>query len=150
MKIWIVVAVLLFPSIAVGKEMNGVGEYVKDGDTFDLVVASEKESIRICGIDAPEGGQPGSREAWAKLSEMVHRKHVTCIQVGSKPRGTVCDGKSQPTNQGRVVAQCFVGNVDIAEEMVRSGHACSWAKYDGGHYARFGKACPPGHRERKG
>jgi endonuclease YncB( thermonuclease family) len=144
MRILIALVVMLFPSFAMGGQMVGVVPYIQDGDTFDLVMPDYKVSIRICGIDAPESGQPGAQEAWAKLSAMVYGKSVTCIQVGSKPRGTVCDGRSKPTNRNRIVAQCFVDNLDIGEEMVRSGNACSWTKFDGGYYQRKtdGKVCP--------
>jgi endonuclease YncB( thermonuclease family) len=50
---------------------------------------SYRVKIRICGIDAPESGQPGSREAWEKLLKIVHGKTVTCVQVNSRPPGTV-------------------------------------------------------------
>ena len=44
---------------------------------------------------------------------------------------TVC---RTSTNRGRIVAQCFVGDLDIAAEMVRSGHACAWPKHSGDYY----------------
>jgi hypothetical protein len=85
--------------------MIGQGKYVPDGD------------IRICG-DAPESGQPGLREAWKKLSELVYGKTVSCVQV-NQPPGTVCDRHSKPANRDRVVAQCVVDGRD------HHGRACS-------------------------
>ena len=38
------------------------------------------------------------------------------------------------TNRNTVVAQCFLDDLDIAAEMVRSGNACDWPKFSGGHY----------------
>jgi endonuclease YncB( thermonuclease family) len=143
MKKFVALLVFLIPGLSLADEMTGTGQYVKDGDTFDLVMPSHKVTIRICGIDAPESGEPGSREAWAGLSDLVHGKPVTCIQVNSKPRGTVCDHRSQPTNRDRIVAQCFVNGLDVGGEMVRRNLACSWTRFDGGYYQRefSGKAC---------
>ncbi|UWU80720.1 thermonuclease family protein [Bradyrhizobium huanghuaihaiense] len=128
-------------------EMVGQGANVTDGDTFDLAMPDHMVKIRICGIDAPEGGRPGSREAWAALSALVHGKTVRCIQVGQPP-GTVCDHRSRSTNRDRIVAQCFVDGQDIAVELVRNGNACDWQKFSGGHYQSLtgGKACA-GKRE---
>jgi endonuclease YncB( thermonuclease family) len=133
----------LFVSGAVSAaEMVGQGRYVADGDTFDLSVSGRILKVRICGIDAPKSGEPGSKEAWAKLSELVHGKTVSCIQVNSPP-GTVCDGRSKSKNRDRIVAQCFVNGRDIAADLVQAGVACDWPKFSGGHYQRVpgARAC---------
>lgn len=127
--------VVFFPSLAPA-EIVGTGRNVIDGDTFEIALPSRVVEIRICGIDAPEPGEPGSTQAWAKLSELVHQRTVRCIPINSLP-GTVCDGRSKSRNRDRVVAQCFVDGEDIGAEMVRSGHACAWLKFDGGHYQRM-------------
>jgi endonuclease YncB( thermonuclease family) len=56
-------------------------------------------------------------------------------------RGTVCDGKSKPTSRDRIVAQCFLDKLDIAEEMAKSGTACDWPKFSGGHYKISDSTC---------
>ncbi|BAC46531.1 blr1266 [Bradyrhizobium diazoefficiens USDA 110] len=136
----VIVAVLL-PNLAFA-EIVGDGRNVIDGDTFEIALPSHSVKIRICGIDAPESGEPGSREAWAQLSKLVYQKTVRCIQVNHPP-GTVCDGRSKSKNRDRIVAQCFADGLDIGAEMVRSGHACDWRKFDGGYYQRItgGKVC---------
>jgi len=136
-----ILAVLL-PSLA-SAEIVGEGRNVIDGDTFEITLPARSVKIRICGVDAPESGEPGSREAWGQLSKLVYQKTVRCIQVNHPP-GTVCDGRSKPTNRDRIVAQCFVDGMDVGAEMVRSGYACDWRKYDGGYYQRItgGRACP--------
>jgi micrococcal nuclease len=35
----------------------------------------------------------------------------------------------------RIVAQCFVGDLDIAMEMVSAGQAKDWPKFSGGYYS---------------
>jgi endonuclease YncB( thermonuclease family) len=62
---------------------------------------------------------------------MVEGKQVHCLQVGL---GTLCDGQSKQVNNKRKVAQCFVGDRDIAAEMVRLRQACDWPHFSGGHY----------------
>jgi endonuclease YncB( thermonuclease family) len=118
-------------------EFVGTVTAIQDGDTFDLAGVR----IRLCGIDAPERGEAGSSAATAALRAIVSGQSVRCIQVGG---GTACDGRSAPTNRGRVVAQCFVGDQDIAASLVRNGHACDWIKFSGGYYSSggVGSACP--------
>ena len=106
-----------------------MADSVVDGDT--LYVGRLK--YRLCGIDAPEHGQPGSREAADHLRKLIRGKTINCRPVGE---GTPCDGRSKRKSHDRIVAQCFVDSRDIAAEMVRSGHAKDWPKFSGGHYAR--------------
>jgi endonuclease YncB( thermonuclease family) len=90
-----------------------------------------KIRVRIRGIDAPERGQAVFGQAAGMLSSMIEGKTVHCLQVGE---GIVCNGRSRPTSQDRIVAQCFLDKVDIAEQMTRSGTACDWLKFSGGRY----------------
>jgi hypothetical protein len=89
---------------------------VSDGDTFTMQSETGKVRVRICGIDAPERGQPGYGQATGALSNLIEGKTVHCLQVGE---GTVCDGRSKPTSHDRIVAQCFLNKLDIAEEMTK-------------------------------
>ncbi len=102
---------------------------VSDGDTFWLSRPLIK--IRLCGVDTPERGRPGYKEATDYLKQLVAGKVVQCRPVGE---GTPCDGRSFKKSGKRFVAQCFVGGKDIGMELVKSGHACAWRKYSGRHY----------------
>ena len=51
----------------------------------------------------------------------------------------MCDGRSKPTSHDRIVAQCFLSKLDIAEEMTKSGTVCDWPKFSGGRY-KIGEA----------
>lgn len=95
---------------------------VADGDTFTMESESGKVRIRICGIDAPERGQPGYGHAAGALSTMIEGKLVHCRQVGDE------------ASRDRKVAQCFIGKLDVAEEMAKSGTVCDWPEFSGGHY----------------
>ena len=111
---------------------------MSDGDTFTMETDGAKVRVRICGIDAPERGQAGYGQAAGVLSSMIEGKTVHCLQVGE---GTVCDGRSRPTSRDRIVAQCFLDKVDIAEQMTRSGTACDWPKFSGGRYKISDTTC---------
>jgi hypothetical protein len=83
-----------------------------------------------------ERGQPGYDQATGVLSNLIEGKTVRCLEIGE---GTVCDGRSKPTSHDRIVAQCFLNKLDIAEEMAKSGTVCDWPKFSGGRY-KIGEA----------
>jgi endonuclease YncB( thermonuclease family) len=126
---------------ATASDIVGTAPKVIDGDT--LYVCDERfcEKIRICGINAPELKDEGGNHAKAALASIVADKQVRCLQVG---HGTVCDGRSKPTSRDRIVAQCFIGRKDIAQQLVEQGHACDWRKFSGGYYSERGQGfvCP--------
>ena len=90
------------------------------------------------GVDSPERGDKGYRPAKLALTSLLAGKTVRCVKVGSR---TPCDGRSRPRSRDRIVAQCFIGEQDIAAEMARSGHACDWPKFSGGHYHLSSSTC---------
>jgi len=137
MRCFTIIVAALWSLSASAAELTGHISKIVDGDTFDLA----GETIRLCGIDAPEHGENGFAEAIVALSEITADQVVRCVQVGS---GTVCDGRSRPTNNGRVVAQCFVGEWDIADELIRHGVVCDWIRFSGGHYSRNREGRPCG------
>jgi micrococcal nuclease len=113
---------------------------VVDGDTLDICIGASCIRVRLCGIDAPERGEPGGAEATEALRTLASREIVRCVPVG---QGTICDGRSRATDHGRLVAQCFLGRADIGGVMVERGLACDWERFTGGHYGRAvnGRAC---------
>jgi endonuclease YncB( thermonuclease family) len=126
-------------------EYSGRVDRVVDGDTFWVCGAAACTKIRLCGIDAPEKGTPGAKEATAALAALVSGKSVRCVQVGG---GTPCDGRSKPTSYDRIVAQCFAGGADVSAPLVEHGNACDWTGFSGGAYSngypeRQCAACAP-------
>lgn len=120
----------------------GPVERVIDGDDFCLcgsdddfvrrLAGNSKQCrsdcvhVRICGIDAREHGQTGFDDARRQLRSLTKGRTVNCTQVGA---GTVCDGRSRPTNRDRVVAQCSDDGRDIGQDMITSGDACDWVRF---------------------
>ena len=116
---------------AFSQTLSGQISRYRDGDTFVL----QGQPIRLCGIDTPEKGTQGYNEAEGFLVALTNGRQVTCRVVGE---GTPCDGRSKKRSRDRLVAQCFINGQDIADELVRSSHACDWRKFSGGWYSRNG------------
>lgn len=123
---------VLWPASALADPIAGPVAHIRDGDT--LVIG--RQPVRLCGIQAPEKGRRGAREATAYLTRLVRGKAIRCVPVGD---GTPCDGRSPRRSHDRIVAQCFAQGRDIAEAMVRAGHACAWLRYSGEAYGGIGR-----------
>lgn len=83
-----------------------------DGDTIVL----DGVRVRLFGIDAPERGQLGAREAKANLRKLIAGKSVTCSAM-------------ERDRYGRDVSLCSAGDVDLSLAQVRAGHAVAWCFY---------------------
>ena len=132
------------PPAPVAPEANAVDPVVPPGVKAVAEPPRGCTTIRICGIDAPEKRyEASSLASKIALESFVKDKIILCVQVGD---GTVCDGRSKATNQGRAVAQCFIegSGADLGDLLVKGGYACDWVKFSGGHYSRdgVGKQCP--------
>lgn len=89
-----------------------LGPQIKDGD--DIIIAGQ--DFRLADVDAFETGQKCKNgvacglKAKEALAEIVGAQKVVC-----KPTGA--------TNRGRVIANCYVGDLNIGTEMIRRGWA---------------------------
>ena len=94
---------------------------ITDGDSFEI----GDTTIRLFGVDAPEGRQPCTRDGreWACGEEAARRLRAL---TGS---GDVVCTRRDVDDYGRVVAQCERGGVDLAAEMARSGLAVAYRRY---------------------
>jgi endonuclease YncB( thermonuclease family) len=93
---------------------------VVDGDTLWL----GNIKVRLKGIGAPERGRPRYRDATKVLQNLVAGQIVTCRLNGDK-------------SYDRYVGSCFVGEIDIAAEVIASGNALDCRRYSGGRYRKF-------------
>jgi endonuclease YncB( thermonuclease family) len=101
---------------------------VVDGDSLEINGAR----IRLHGIDAPEGRQQCrdradhpyacGREAARALAAAIAGRAVSCRAV-------------EHDRYNRDVAICSVGGTDLAETMVRAGHALDYPQHSHGRYA---------------
>ena len=111
------------------RPLSGVVSHVADGDTLDVSVGGvlpaggRTVTVRLEGIDAPEGGQPFSVEARRHLRVFAFGQRVTIIP-------------SDTDRYGRLVARVLVGadergrgGKDASEEMLRAGLAWHFKRY---------------------
>jgi endonuclease YncB( thermonuclease family) len=134
-----VLSVLAFAALAAGAEgacvaqerISGRAE-ITDGDSFEIGATS----IRLYGIDAPEGRQSCTRDGrdWAcgneaarKLRSLTGDRTVTCTQ-------------RDVDAYGRIVAVCRSGSTDLAAEMARSGFATAYRRYSNDYVDEEGEA----------
>lgn len=98
---------------------------VEDGDTVVAMDRGRRVTVRLFGIDAPESGQPGSREAKAALRRLVEGRRVRIEDHGRD-------------RYGRTLAEMFVNDIDVGLTLVRRGHA--WRYLDAAHSSRLAEA----------
>jgi micrococcal nuclease len=105
-------------------DLVGTVSRVVDGDTFWLRVPDSADPVivRFEGIDAPEACQPHGAQATAALTEKLLNRQVTVKQVARD-------------EHGRVIGKVTDGSIDVADRLVRDGHAWSTRyKFDRGPY----------------
>lgn len=110
-----------FALTATASEITG-SAVVIDGDTLQV----GDTRVRLFGIDAPEADQTCRTEqgavwacgAWvsAQTRALVQYRDVTCLRVDTD-------------RYGRVVARCYLGDVDLAERLVSEGLAFAYRRY---------------------
>lgn len=121
-------------AILAGSTANGSDTILGTAHVSDGVsLRVNNTMVRLCGIEAPEHHEAGYHMSAAYLGFLIEGRRVRCIPVGA---GTPCDGRLKLESRNRIFAQCFLGDMDIAAEMVRIGHAHDWQKYSGGYYSR--------------
>lgn len=106
---------------------SGLVTHVVDGDTVWVQTAPSNETlkVRIDGIDAPEGCQPGGSSSRAALTRHVKGRAVTLL---ANPRRLRDD-------YGRLLARVQLQDEDVGRWMVANGHAWSYSyRKDPGPY----------------
>jgi endonuclease YncB( thermonuclease family) len=96
--------------------LRGRVVHVNDGDTLEVLSEGRTARVRLDGIDAPERGQPYSRQALVQLRTLTLERDVL-VQVRDVDR------------YGRLVARVAVDGRDVSEEMVTTGFAWHYARY---------------------
>ena len=99
-----------------GTRLAGIVTHVSDGDTLDLRANGRIYTVRLEGIDAPEGGQAFSQQARQLLRVLAFSQQASVVV--------------QTTDRyGRLVARVIVGGRDLSEEMLRAGLAWHFLRY---------------------
>lgn len=89
---------------------------IYDADTLIFVRGREEKTIRLCGIDAPEIGQPLGVEARDYLRNILTRQNVHVEEVNED-------------RYGRTVADLILVDRNIGADLVRNGYAWVWDEY---------------------
>lgn len=114
-------AVLIFSTAPASAQSIFGQATAVDGDSLSV----SGMSVRIFGIDAPEGKQtcskngaqwPCGEEARTRLQRLVSNGPVRCDSQGTD-------------TFGRMVAVCTVGGMDLGQAMVGEGWAVAFTKY---------------------
>ncbi len=93
--------------------------HVRDGDTIELGPIA----VRLQGIAAPEGNEPGGAIATDAMRDLVLGKDLRCDLTGDR-------------SHDRVIGVCFLQDGrDIGEVMVFQGHARDCYRFSRGRYA---------------
>ena len=124
-----ILVLLLAPSCAVPRTVEGKVFRVIDGDTLTLVTPEgTKLRVRLYGIDAPEvrhekmPGQPHGEKAREALEALVLGRIVTVEVVDID-------------THRRAVGIVRCSGADINRQMVQSGHAWAYRRYLSAPYA---------------
>jgi len=113
LRVLALLAVVLaaLPALA-GQRIQARCVYVVDGDTIAVEVGGLRSTVRLIGMDTPERGEPGYKEAKAFTSRAVLERDV------------VLEMDVQPVDRyGRNLAYVWVDGRMLNLELVRAGLA---------------------------
>ena len=99
--------------------LTGQVTHLRDGDT--IVVGSMP--IRLNGLAAPEGDEPGGAAATQAMLELVQGRTLRCELDGERTRD-------------RCVGICYLDSTDISDVMVLRGVARDSPRFSRGRYAK--------------
>ncbi len=93
--------------------------HVRDGDTIEVGPIA----VRLQGIAAPEGNEPGGDIATDAMRDLVLGKELRCDLTGDR-------------SHDRVIGVCFLDDGrDVGEVMVFQGQARDCYRFSRGRYA---------------
>ncbi len=92
--------------------------HIVDGDTLDVTRDGVTERVRVIGIDTPERGECGYREATDALATLVDGRAVTLVEGATTDRDAY----------DRLLRYVEVDGQDVGLEQITSGYAI--AHYD--------------------
>jgi micrococcal nuclease len=113
----LIVAPALAASPCPRETFTGQVTHVRDGDTIEVGGLP----IRLNGLAAPEGDEPGGDAATRAMIELVQDRNLRCELNGER-------------THDRCVGICYLDGADISAEMVRQGVARDCPHFSGGRY----------------
>lgn len=116
-----VLCLVAAPALADSSEITGKVERWRDGDTPILIVGEERMPVRLWGLHAPEDGEPGYVEATTFMQQLVGSQPLRCELTGRM-------------TWDRFEGICYLGELDIAAELIRAGLGRDCPYHSGGAY----------------
>jgi endonuclease YncB( thermonuclease family) len=104
------------PSQATGATYAARAVHIRDGDSLIVSDGDRQRDLRIAEVDTPERGQPWGKRATQALARLVEGKPLRVAFV-------------ETDRYGREVSKLWAGDVCVACELVRGGHAWAYRKY---------------------
>ena len=106
---------------------------VKDGDTL-LIGPVE---VRFGGMDAPEHDQFCFEPLAGGKTQRVAAGELATQALKSLAEGKAvrCDINENKTSYNRVIGECFVGNLNLSQEMVKQGWALAYVRFSSAYLA---------------
>lgn len=119
-KILLITILFLFAISANAKTLTGKVVKIVDGDTVHILVKGNQiEKIRLAGIDTPEirPSQAFGKAAKRKLIELLDERYKVTIEWDDRDR------------YKRIVGKVIQKDIDINLQLVKSGYAWHYKKY---------------------
>jgi endonuclease YncB( thermonuclease family) len=108
---------LVSPLLLIGEELVGRVIGVTDGDTITVLVAEKPTTVRLNGIDCPEGRQAFGTKAKEFTAALAAGKTVTVAEKGKDRYGRVIGDVTLPDGRS------------LNRELVKAGMAWWYRKY---------------------
>ncbi len=111
-------------ALVVGMICTAPVERVVDGDTFKARFGLESVSVRVVGIDTPERGEAGFKEA-TKAAQRRYEGQVATLTIGGAKsrRAGQCVGSAVLDRYGRILAR-----VDGWPKVIRRWDKGPWCR----------------------
>lgn len=111
------VILLALSTPAIAKRLEGVVTKVRDGDTLVVALPHGVETIRLHGVDCPEGGQAYGGAARRTTQSLALGKRVTIVSKGRDRYGRVLGDVVLPDGRS------------LSAELIRRGMAWWYRRY---------------------
>jgi endonuclease YncB( thermonuclease family) len=106
---------------------------IKDGDTL-LIGPVE---VRFSGVDAPEHDQFCTQKQQDGSTKRVAAGVLATefLKQLAEAKPVRCDIHDNKTSYNRVIGECFVGDVNLSQQMVRGGWGLAYVRFSSAYLA---------------
>lgn len=116
--VFLIIGGVPFSSSAAPSDLRGTVTQVRDGDTIEV----DGVPVRLHGLHAPEFDTETGQEAAAFMQALILHKEIVCTLTGDQ-------------SWDREIGVCWLGERDIAAQLVTAGLGRDCPRYSNGRYA---------------